>query len=285
MEIFRALGALIEPPLLEHRELAALLGLGEPPPESLYSDLFLFQLYPYASVYLGSEGMLGGEARDRIAGFWRALGEAPPAECDHLPVMLALYARLGEHESEAEEGRHRTFWEHARRAFFWEHLVSWLPPFLDSLGRIADSYYGRWGNLLTEALIEEARALGPPDALPLHFRDSEPLEDPRVCGGEPFLEALLVPVRSGIITTRSDLDRAARQLDIGSRAGERKFVLKALFSQDPEGTLRWLGREARRWEEIHGARPGVLESVSTFWSARARRTADLLAVLGDDVAG
>ena len=36
--------------------------------------------------------MLGGEARDRIAGFWRALGLVPPPEPDHLAVMLGLYA-------------------------------------------------------------------------------------------------------------------------------------------------------------------------------------------------
>ena len=70
---------------------------------SAYMDLFGFQLYPYASVYLGSEGMLGGEARDRIAGFWRAIGEPPPSEPDHLAVLLALYARLCELAAETEE--------------------------------------------------------------------------------------------------------------------------------------------------------------------------------------
>src|ERR1700748_1744761 len=95
MEIFRALAVLVEPPdRLEATRLAALLGLGEPPTVSEYTDTFTFQFYPYASVYLGAEGMLGGEARDSVAGFWRALGQVPGAEPDHLAVMLATYAQL-----------------------------------------------------------------------------------------------------------------------------------------------------------------------------------------------
>jgi len=39
----------------------------------------------------------------------------------------------------------------------------------------------------------------------------------------------------------------ARDLDLGSRVGERKFVLKALFAQDADATLEWLESEAMRW--------------------------------------
>lgn len=51
-----------------------------PPAVDEHTDVLVFQAYPYASIYLGAEGMLGGKARDRIAGFWRALGGEPPAE-------------------------------------------------------------------------------------------------------------------------------------------------------------------------------------------------------------
>jgi hypothetical protein len=279
MEIFRTLGALIEPPVPEHDELATLLGLGNPPPGALYSDLFLFQLYPYASVYLGPEGMMGGEARDRIAGFWRVLGEEPPPESDHLSIMLALYARLCDFENGAKEQQQGEFWAHARRAFFWEHLASWIPVFLDALASITDSYYGRWGVLLGESLAEEAAKLEPPQALSLHLREADPLDDPRASGGEAFVDGLLVPVRTGVILTRSDLDRAARQLDLGSRAGERKFVLKALLGQDPRGTLEWLEREVERWREIHARRSDAWASVSAFWQGRAARASEMLGEL------
>src|SRR3712207_4790889 len=74
MELLRALAVLAEPPTAETRRVAEALGLGAGARADEYTELFVFQLYPYASVYLGREGMLGGEARDRVGGFWRALG-------------------------------------------------------------------------------------------------------------------------------------------------------------------------------------------------------------------
>ena len=98
MELFRALACLAEAPEDETGRVADALGLGPLPAKSEYTETFLFQLYPYASVYLGAEGMMGGVARDRIAGFWRALRQTPPAEPDHMAVMLSLYAQLMEFE-------------------------------------------------------------------------------------------------------------------------------------------------------------------------------------------
>ena len=74
MELFRALGSLIESPLPEHTRVAAALNLPALPTAAEHARVVVQQRYPYASVYLGAEGMLGGEARDRIAGFRRALG-------------------------------------------------------------------------------------------------------------------------------------------------------------------------------------------------------------------
>ena len=139
MELLRTLATLAEPPCAEHEPLAALLELGPVPDGAAFTDLFELQLYPYASFYLGAEGMLGGEARDRIAGFWRALGETPPAEPDHLSTMLALQARLAELEEAAPETAPRDGWRRARRAWLWEHLLSWLPAYCDKAAAIAPS--------------------------------------------------------------------------------------------------------------------------------------------------
>lgn len=280
MELFRTLGALVEPPAPGHRALADLLDLGPPPGEADYSDLFLFQLYPYASVYLGAEGMMGGEARDRVAGFWRALGQAPPAEPDHLAVLLALYARLADLEAAAAgEAPDRERWRHARTAFFWEHLASWLPVFLGRLAELAPPFYRRWGELLSEALAGEAATLGPPAGLPLHLRAAPAMVDPREGDADAFLAALLAPVRSGLILVRSDLARAARDLELGTRIGERKFVLRALLGQDGPATLGWLAAEARRQAGLHRGLPAPFAPVAAFWADRAEATATLLGEL------
>ncbi len=277
MELFRALAVLVEPPGAEGSRVAEALGLGPMPEQSEYTELFVFQLYPYASVYLGAEGMLGGEARDRVSGFWRALGLVPPAEADHLATMLALYARLCELATDESEGEARSRWERARGAFLWEHLLSWLPVYLGKLDELAAPFYRRWSDALMKALVAEARAVGQPAALPLHLRVAPPLVDPR-SGGQAveFVQSLLSPVRSGMILARADLSRASRCLGLGMRLGERAFILRALLGQNASGMLEWLAEEASGWAERHQSHRDALGDVARVWEEKALAAARLL---------
>jgi TorA maturation chaperone TorD len=277
MELFRALAVLAEPPTVDGVRVAEALELGELPTADEYTELFIFQLYPYASVYLGAEGMIGGEARDRVAGFWRALGQMPPAEPDHLSVMLALYARLVELETCESDARRRESWRSARKAFLWEHLLSWLPTvYLTKFFSLATPFYFRWGELLMRALLEEASAVGQQERLSLHLREAQGLIDPRSSEVEDFLQSVLTPVRSGMILTRADLTVAARKLGLSVRMGERKFILKSLFAQDAHGIFGWLIEEATLWGERHHNQRGALEEIAGAWEQRTKDTATLL---------
>lgn len=282
MELFRALGCLLEPPCREARRVAGALDLGSVPEEPVHSDLFLFQLYPYASVFLGPEGGLGGEARDRVAGFWRALDREPPPEPDHLATLLAAYAGLVEAEDDASETEAATGWRRARHAFLWEHLLSWTLVFLLKLREIAPPFYQDWVELAEAALAQESATLGPPARMPLALRESRPLPDPRVEGGEGFVEALLSPVRSGLVLTRADLARAGRDLGLGLRIGERAYILKAMLAQGAPDTLGWLAEEARGWEARHDRSGSIAPEVADFWIERARGTAALMRELAGD---
>lgn len=279
MEIFRALAVLAESPEGGGAaRVAAALGLCEPAGAGEHTEMFVFQLYPYASVYLGAEGMVGGEARDRVAGFLAALGLEPPAEADHLALMLAAYARLAELDEDAREaGGARANWRGARRAFLWEHLLCWLPAYLDKLAELAPPFYRGWGGLLRDALATEAHALGPPPAaLALHLREAPQFVAPGEEGAEEFLRSLLAPARTGMILTRADLGRAARALGLGARAGGRVFTLKSLLGQDAAAVLGWLAAEADAWAARHAARRELLGHAAAWWESRATATAEAL---------
>lgn len=278
MEILRALGALAEAPHAATPRIAAALGLDRAPTPDEFTQLFVFNLYPYASVYLGAEGMLGGEARDRIAGFWRAIGADPPPEPDHVTALLAAQASLADMTGDlvsADSDRAR----HARRVLFDEHVASWMPAWLVAVRATAPPVYREWTELLWEALLAERAAVGPPETLPVHLRLAPALADPRTDGAEAFLSGLLAPVTSGVILTRVTLADAACDLDLGLRAGERRFVLKALLGQDPRRVLTWLAANARHWTQQHHQTAPLHELAAGYWAARSSATADALEAL------
>lgn len=276
MELLRSLGLMAEVPGAALEHAAAALELGVPPTAFEYTDVFEFQLYPYASVYLGAEGMMGGEALDRVAGFWRALGERPPPEVDHLTVLLAAYAELAEREADADDDETRSRWQHARSAFLWEHLLSWLPVYLDKVTELESEFYSKWSELVSAALLGEAADLTLPPKLPLHLREAPPLGELDDAGGDEFLKAITTPVRTGVILVRTDLERCASSLGLGLRKGERRYALKSLLGQAPKETLEWLAAEAERQAGQHRDRDASLELVSAFWERRAVASFDVL---------
>ena len=259
-ELIRALGAVPGDPA-DARKVLPALGL-DPCDGASHTDVFVLNCTPYASVYLGAEGGLGGEGADRVAGFWRAIGLTPPAEPDHLTALLSLYASLGEAGV-----------EHARQALFWEHLWPWLPGYLGAVGDVGVPALSAWADLTTQVLIEE-RAGRPPDALPLALRDAPP----PLTGDEKLselLDALVTPVRSGMILTRRALARGAGQAGAGHRIGERRFTLRAMLEQEPERTLAWLADEAERWSARHSV-AALGDPAHHWWATRAATTADVL---------
>ncbi len=284
MELWRALAVLAEPPGPEQVRVAELLGLPGRPDPAEYTELFVLQLCPYASLYLGGEGMLGGEARDRVAGFWRALGRVPPAEPDHLTVMLALYAALAEGERSEPDPARRALAGTGRRAWLWEHLACWLPPYLAKLQELASPCYRAWAATLEELLLRELTSSDPSSVLPLHLRAAPSLPDPRTEGAAALLHGLLAPVRSGALLVRADFARAARETGLGHRIGERRRVLEALLAQDAARTLTWLEREARAWVRRHRRYREAAGPVAEFWASRAEAAAALLRRLAEEQA-
>lgn len=276
MELARALALLCEPPAPGWPETAArvcdALDLGAAPDPAAATDTFAFQLYPYASVYLGDQGMVGGQARDRIAGFFRALGVAPPAEPDHLAVLLGALAELAEREDRGAAV--------ARRVLVAEHLLPWLPAYLDRVGDVAPQPYPAWASLLAALLRREASVLES-GALPLALRAAPAaLPDPREAGRDAFLAGLLAPARAGFLLTRADLTRAARRLGLGLRIAERRYTLTALLAQDPAAVLAWLRDHARAAGRAWQGWPPHVQPVAAWWTDRAARAAALL----DDLA-
>lgn len=289
MELIRALAVFAEPPNEDLTNIAKALGFENIPTDDEYTETFLFNLYPYASVYLGAEGMLGGEARDRIAGFWRALNLTPPNEPDHLSTLLGLYENLcekadgargrwseGEKKHKSQKSKVKGQFHHARKVLFWEHIASWLPVYLYKMKSITSPFYLLWSELLEKVLIEEANKLGQPETISQHLIADFTLQNPNEHGFEMFLSSLLSPASSGMILTKSDLGRAGQELNLSLRIAERKFVLQTLFSQDPQNVLKWLSNEANSWLQWHQSQTKIYGETALIWVKKTESSLRLL---------
>lgn len=272
MELLRALATLIEAPTAAHRAIIDAVGIPVEPSVDDHTDVVVFQAYPYASIYLGAEGMMGGEARDRIAGFWRTLGVEPSPEPDHMVALFGGVAALADAAAHDPAPRAAAGLRAARHALFWEHVASWMPPYLSLLRRIGGDFYGAWAELAEATLVAEADELGDPSAPSAHLRAAPPLAEPG--GLDELIGWLLAPVRMGFTIARDDLVRAAEELGTACRVGERRYVLRSLFAHDAPGLLTWLAAEARR--QATELERVALPPVSAWWAARARTTANVL---------
>jgi TorA maturation chaperone TorD len=268
-ELLRALGAVADDPA-DARTAATALGLGAPG-DAEHTDVFVLNCPPYASVYLGPDGALGGEGADRAAGFWHALGLTPPAEPDHLTALLSLYASLGEAAGDSRRPATAAALARSQGALFWEHLWPWVPGYLDAVTDLGPAALTGWAQLTRTAVAAEYSTQPAQAQLPLALRAAPapagpdgPLRD--------LVAALTTPVRSGIILTRRRLAAGAGQAGVGHRIGERRYTLRAMLEQDPAATLTWLSREARRWEQRH-ARRAASDAASRWWTQRAAGTA------------
>jgi hypothetical protein len=137
--------------------------------------------------------------------------------------------------------------------------------------------YAAWARLLREALLEEARALAPPQSRPLHLRDVPEL--PGAGPGEgldDLTRALLAPARSGLVITRGDLAAAAAAAGLGVRVGGRAFVLRALIDSDRAAMSRWLAGQAAWWAERHRGDVLQLAGIAAHWLARAQASIRVL---------
>lgn len=275
MDIIKALGELAEAPGPDQIRTARVLGLPGEPSRAEYTDLFVVQLYPYASLYLSPEGRLGGQVQDHIAGFWRVLRQPVPRDPDHIATLFSTYSQLMHSTHAGEEPYMQDLRRQMRHAFLWEHIASWILPYVARVRELGSPAYRGWGALLLDAIEAEVTQAGQPAMLPLHLRSAPML--PAQCDVAGLVSILFSPVTSGMILTRADLGRCARDLGLTIRIADRRYTLGTMLAQDAARVGGWLASEARRQaEHMHHTAP-AFQAIAEHWAQRALTTAELIA--------
>jgi hypothetical protein len=274
-ELLRALGAIALSPPPESDVLCRAAGL-PPMTGEEHTAAFILGAPPYAAIHLGAEGKLGGEGLDRVEGFWRASGQQPPSEADHLGVLLMSYAWLREAAAGTATAR-------AAEVLFHEHIWSFTPGYLTAVADLALPPVTAWAELTLQVLRAEQAALPPsagPHALPLALR-SAPAPLGLADGFDEILDAAVTPVRSGIILTQTELAAGAAAIGLGYRRGERRYALRAMIEQDKASTLCWLSALAARWADRHAGAYGPTLA-GQWWSERATHSSATLMAMAQE---
>jgi TorA maturation chaperone TorD len=276
MELLRTLGGLLSSPDATVSRLATALELPASPTPAEYAFVFQSQLRPYASIYLSADGEPGGEARDRIAGFWRAVSDTPPPEPDHLGSMLTFYAGLLEREDRESDEALRHAVARIRKAFLWEQLLTWLPGYTTKIDLLAPQPYRRWAQLLEQAISRETWRAGAVASVPATLQRLQEGGDPATGDIDALVRYLTAPARSGLILAPLDLERAADELHVPTPTGDVRSGLCALAAIRLNALLNWAAAEAHRWEQRHERSRDLLPALTDHWMRRARATRALL---------
>ena len=284
IDLIRALGMFCEAPSEEHVRIAKILGFSQTPSRDLYEGIFCRELPPYASEYIDCGANSDGEGLERISGFWRALQRDVPNEPDHLSGLLGLVAYLEELQGSEKEPARALLIRRSRSALLWEHLLPWLPMYLDKVESIGDdTVYGDWARLLTEALVNEYRSLGPLESLPIHLTTSSGLPDPRDRGAKLFVSSLFCPNKSGFVLLFDDLSELATELGIAPSNKDPRMALEDLLRLAPKETLGALAKLASETHSRLVSKWGSLGEITAYWEARNEESAILLEQLVQDL--
>jgi hypothetical protein len=233
-----------------------------------YTELFLLNVYPYASVYRDSPAELNGPSSLWAAGRFAAAGFAPPeldtaAAPDHAGLCLAYLGQADDRD-------------------FLRFCLEWIPVFTLAAERepAADTFHRSLARETREALFSRAAGSGPsrePGPERLTPDTADPEEEVRL---SDVVRYLLSPARSGFFLSRSRLGRMAREIGLGLPFGARFDVAENLFASAGEAArvpelLGVLERERESWDAAYEAlareHPGWAP-FAAIWRRRAAST-------------
>jgi TorA maturation chaperone TorD len=269
MHLFTSLGEVVEAPGTEQARLARMLGLPGEPNRQEFTNLFVVQLFPYASIYLSPNGLAGGAVRRRAAEYWTWTGRIAPHEPDHITALLKLYGALkatlqGDYvlASVSLENRH---------AVFWEIIASWLPMYLLRMRELGTALYRTWSDVAFDMVEAEAAQLGAPVVMSSFLAAAPAAPQPTEPGA--FIDSLFAPAVSGIILCRADLGRCAHTNRLTVRMADRRHTLKLMLTENLTGVCGWLHDEISRQADNLRRLPDALAPVRDYWVQRAEVSA------------
>ena len=200
-----------------------------------YADIFLLNVYPYASVFLDPNGEMNGLRSRELSALFQQFGYQPVAlfevgAPDHIGLALGFLAQL----EQTQRGR-----------VLGEYILDWAPVLCFAIERQSNvhPFYRKLAACTRQELFQafESSELAAQRAIVSQrtftekcLIDDEAIELTLVESEEELslsqvIQTLLTPARSGIFLSRAQLGRWALKLGIPLAFGERYRLGLSLF--------------------------------------------------------
>lgn len=252
-------------------------------------DLFGLNLFPYESIFLDPQGLLGGRIANEVARiYWEANyrvsddGTSP----DHMGHELGLLAHLCDGEANAleagSEAEALTMQEY-QRAFLNQHLLPWLAPLHEAVQRQEDPFFRGVANLTRELVLSHAVEIGINATMP-PLATAPKLLSQSETGLKQIALFLTVPPFSGLFLSRTDISRLARGRSLPRGFGTRQQMFTNLLRAAAEydeldpllASLQDVMTTAERSYTESVADYPQLASFAARWRERVRAAHDMI---------
>jgi len=279
------------------QQLPGMPAIEGPAPEEYaasHFQLFGQGVYPYASVFLEEDGLLGGSVTETASAFYVEFGYLPNENesPDHIAAELSALAFLSGAQSDAEaDGAtyHIQRIRHLQRRFLDEHLLLWLPALVNAVQQQPETIYHSIAEQTLDLVLTHRQMLGDelahsasgyslPDAPDLMVQEKTSLKD--------IANYLLTPVYTGFYLSHDDITRLGSAFRLPHGFGSRKQMfsnlLRTAADYDAFGLLiSEIEKLITRWLVFYQAQSLLSEDVKQVWLQRLNQTRELLLQIKD----
>ncbi len=264
---------------------------------AVYQNIFGFNIFPHASIFLDDSGLLGGDVSAEVGGVYREAGFANSSAADHIGHELAFLAYLCQAEAEARQDGETAVLPRIRQIthnFLQNHLLPWLPPFVIALRRSGDAFYGQLGDLTLALTVdhanefsEQAESKENKNVMPQAGDAPTDLLNNERTGLKEIAHFLITPPHSGVYLSRDTIARLARAHSLPRGFGSRQQILLNLLRTAVSydlltDVITLLGEETAVWQTEYQSQQTSMPALKPFlspWVERAHATSQLLATM------
>jgi TorA maturation chaperone TorD len=258
-----------------------------------HHTLFAYHLFPYGSIFLDDNALLGGEITSRAAQLYRQAGfdaDLSAGAPDHIGHELAFlsYLLAAEVRSRQSGSLPEQRWRTAQLQFLESALLPWLVPLVIAIEQTRDTFYSQVAHLALELAADHYAGLATREQLqaelPQVARQRENvLENPRT-GLREITRHLLTPHQTGLYLGRNDVRRLARFFNLPPGFGSREQMLLNLLraaAQYDQSYQLWqqIGAICGEWQGAYVRVRRDFPTLAAFvvpWQARLDDTQRLL---------